>query len=98
MSSVPPRSIFKTFSQAKPAKKSFGSKLGSLTHQHQQYLQNTTQQTQKNINQLTEKKQRIDRTIPVTQQPIQTHLKGVSNYLGKQTNNLKAKVNGQKQG
>jgi hypothetical protein len=96
MSTLPPRSVISSFSKAKPAKKSFGSNLQSLTHKHKQSLQNNQQQTQKNIGLLGEKKQRIDRAIPTTKQPVQTHLQRVSGYMGSQMDNLRAKVNGKK--
>lgn len=95
MSTIPPRTIISNFSKPGPTKPANQSRLQQLTNQHQNHLQNDTKQTQKNINQLTERKQRIDRTIPITKQPLQTQLKGVSNYLGRQANNLKAKVNGE---
>lgn len=94
MSSLPPRSVISSFSKASPAKKSFGSNLQSLTYQHQQSLQNNQQQTQKNIGLLGEKKQRIDRAIPVTKQPIQKHLKQASGRVGSQISSLRDKVNG----
>jgi len=94
MSSLPPRSVISSFSKASPAKKSFGSNLQSLTHRHQQSLQNNQQETQKNIGLLGEKKLRIDRAIPATKQPIQKHLQQVSGRIGGQINSLRDKVNG----
>ncbi|MFZ5437688.1 MAG: hypothetical protein ACOZAK_01380 [Patescibacteria group bacterium] len=94
MSTIPPRTIISNFSKPGPTKTANQSRLQQLTNRHQHHLQNNTKKTQKDLNQLTERKQRIDRTIPITKQPLQTHLKGVSNYLGQQANNLRAKVNG----
>jgi hypothetical protein len=96
MSSVPPRSVISSFGKAKPAKKSFGSNLHSLTNRHQQSLKSGQQAINKNIGLLGEKKQRIERAIPTTKQPIQKHLKQASGYVGNQINNLKAKVNGKR--
>ena len=96
MSSLPPRLVISSFSKASPAKKSFGSNLQSLTHQHQQSLQNNQQQTQKNIGLINEKKQRVDRAIPTTKQPIQKHLQRVSGQLGSQVNSLRDKINGKR--
>jgi hypothetical protein len=95
MSSVPNRSIIGAFSKAKPAKTSFGSNIQSLTHKHQQSLKNDQKQTQKNINLMGENKQRIDRAIPTSKQPVKSGLQQVSHRIGNRMNNLKAKVNGE---
>lgn len=95
MSTVPSRTIISTFSKAATTKPAFQSPLQQLTNRHQQHLQTTNQQAEKQLGYLTDKKQKIDRAIPVAKQPIQTNLKRVSNYYGNQASMLKAKINGE---
>jgi len=95
MSTVPNRNIISTFSKARATKSAFQSPLQQLTSRHQQHLQTTTQQAEKQLGYLTDKKQKIDRAIPVAKQPIQSNLKRISHYYGNQANILKAKINGE---
>ncbi len=94
MSTLPHRQIIRNFSKPTAPKTTFQTPLQRLTTQHQQDLQNHSKQTAKQLNYLTEKKHQLDRAIPGTKQPVQTHLKRASQFYGQQAASLRAKING----
>jgi hypothetical protein len=96
MSSLPNRSVIRSFSKPQTAKPSFQTPLQRITVEHQQRQKNTTQQTHQKIDHLSRKHQQITSAAVTAEKPVQQYLQQAGKVMENRVNSLKAKVNGQK--